>query len=125
MELTLEAVENKRNNINDSYDIEVYDFNMFKHCQQTLENIHKDMSSVYECGISEFGEAISDGKALDVEYKALKKAYNELHDTLYSIMKLCYKGYKAHSEFCRTPYSYYEEFEESDEDDLFHMLGLD
>lgn len=125
MELTLEAVKEERNRINDSYDIEVYDFNMFKHCQETLENIHKDMNSVYECGISDFGEAIADGNSLSIEYKALEKAYKELHDTLYPIMKLCYKGYKAHSEFCRISYSYYEEFEEPDEDDLFHMLGLD
>lgn len=98
---------------------------MFKDCQASLENLHRQKQEVYECGISDFGEAIADGKALDVEYKALEKAYNELHDNLQPIMKLTYKGYKAHSEFCRIPYSYHEEFEEPDEDDIYHLLGLD
>lgn len=84
-----------------------------------------DMQSVGECSLSNFGEAIADGKALDVEYKALEKAYNELHDNLQPIMKLTYKGYKAHSEWLRQPFTYHEEFEEPDEDDIYHMLGLD
>ena len=123
--LNLKNVENERNNIKDSYDLELYDFKMFKDCQASLENLHRQKQEVYECGISAFGEAIADGKALDVEYKALEKAYNELRDNLQPIMKLTYKGYKAHSEFCRIPYSYYEEFEEADEDDIYHLLGLD
>lgn len=123
--LNLKNVENERNNIKDSYDLELYDFKMFKNCQESLGNLHRQKQDVYECGISDFGEAIADGKALDVEYKALEKAYNELRDNLQPIMKLTYKGYKAHSEFCRIPYSYHEEFEEADEDDIYHLLGLD
>lgn len=124
--LNLEQVENKRASIEDEYDLEVYDFNMFKDCQSRLSNLHRQKQEVYECGISAFGEAIAEGKdALSVEYKALKRAYNELHDNLQPIMKLTYKGYKAHSEWLRQPFTYHEEFEEPDEDDIYHMLGLD
>lgn len=55
----------------------------------------------------------------------MKDAYNDLHDELYPIMKDAYNGYKAHCEFCRIPYSHYEEFEEADEEDLFaSILGM-
>jgi hypothetical protein len=123
--LNLKNVENERNNIKDSYDLELYDFKMFKNCQERLDNMHRQKQDVYECSISDFGEAIADGKALDVEYKALEKAYRELHDRLYPIMEVCYKGYKAHSDWVRMPYTYYEEFETPYEDDIYHLLGLD
>ena len=124
-EKTIEEIEEARNGL-DEYDREVYDFKLFKECHDRLDNLHRDMHSVGECSISDFGEAIADGKdALNVEYKAIEKAYNELRDNLQPIMKLTYKGYKAHSEFCRVPYSYHEEFEEPDEDDIYHLLGLD
>lgn len=122
--LNLENVEAERNGL-DEYDREEYDFKLFKNCQDMLHNLHRQKQDVYECGVSEFGEALADGKALDVEYKALEKAYKELHEKLEPIMKLTYKGYKEHSEFCRIPYSYHEEFEEPDEDDIYHLLGLD
>lgn len=123
-EKTLEEIEETRNGL-DEYDREKYDCKLFKECQDRLHDLHMDMQNVGECSLSNFGEAIADGKALDVEYKALEKAYNELRDNLQPIMKLTYKGYKAHSEFCRVPYSYHEEFEEADEDDIYHLLGLD
>ena len=121
---TFEEIEGARNGL-DEYDREVYDFKLFKECQNRLDNLHRQKQDVYECGISDFGEAIADSKALDVEYKALEKAYNELHDNLQPIMKLTYKGYKAHSEWLRQPFTYHEEFEEPDEDDIYHLLGLD
>lgn len=123
-EKTIEEIEGTRNSL-DEYDREVYDFKLFKECQDRLDNLHRDMQSVGECSISDFGEAIADGKALDVEYKVLEKAYDKLHDRLYPIMKETYKGYKSHCEFCRIPYSHYEEFEEADEEDLFaSILGM-
>lgn len=124
-EKTLEEIEEKRNGL-DEYDREKYDCKLFKECQDRLHDLHMDMQSVGECSLSNFGEAIAEGKdALSVEYKALKRAYNELHDNLQPIMKLTYKGYKAHSEWLRQPFTYHEEFEEPDEDDIYHMLGLD
>lgn len=123
-ELNLEEVRIERESL-DEYDREVYDFKTFKDCQSRLSNLRKDMSDVYECKLSNFGEALAEGKdALEVEYKALEEAYNKLHDRLYPIMKETYKGYKEHSEFCRLNYTYYEEFE-NDEDDLFaSILGM-
>lgn len=124
-ELTLEEVKAERE-VLDFYDKEVYDFKLFKECQESLRNLRKDMSDVYECKLSNFGEALAKDKdALEVEYKALEKAYNKLHDRLYPIMKETYKGYKAHCEFCRINYTHYEDFEEADEDDLFaSILGM-
>lgn len=124
-EKKLEEVEVKRNGL-DEYDREKYDFKLFKECQDRLHYLHMDMQNVGECSLSNFGEAIAEGKdALNVEYKVLEKAYNELHDSLSPIMKITYKGYKAHSEWLGESYTRYEEFEEPDEDDIYHLLGLD
>lgn len=124
-ELSLENVKAERENL-DEYDREMYDFRVFKNCQESLRNLRQQKAEVYECGLSNFGEAMAEGKeGLQVEYNYLQEAYNKLHDRLYPIMKETYKGYKAHSEFCRLNYSYYEEFEEPEEDDLYHLLGLD
>lgn len=124
-ELSLENVKVERESM-DEYDREVYDFKIFRDCQSSLDALRSQMSNVYECNLSDFGEALADGKdALEVEYKVLKEAYDKLHDRLYPIMKETYKGYKEHSEFCRLNYSYYEEFEELEEDDIYHLLGLD
>lgn len=125
-ELSLENVKAERKKNIDGYDREVYDFKTFRNCQSSLDALRSQMSDVYECSLSDFGEALADGKdALEAEYKVLKEAYDKLHDRLYPIMKETYKGYKEHSEFCRVNYSYYEEFEESEEDDIYHLLGLD
>lgn len=123
-ELNLEQVKTERGSIEDEYDLEAYDFKMFKNCQSSLDALHSQLQDTYEYGISDFGEAIADGKALSAEYKYLKKAYHELHDRLYPIMRETYKGYKAHSEWCRIGYTYIEEFEK-DEDDIYSLLGLD
>lgn len=124
-ELSLENVKAERK-IMDKYDREVYDFKTFRNCQRSLDALRSQMSSVYECNLSNYGEALADGKdSLEVEYKALKESYDKLHDRLYPIMKETYKGYKEHSKFCRINYSYYEEFEEADEEDLFaSILGM-
>lgn len=82
------------------------------------------MSNVYEWNLSDFGEALADGKDLEAEHKVLKEAYDKLHGRLYPIMRETYKGYKAHSEWCRIGYTHIEEFEK-DEDDIFSLLGLD
>lgn len=124
-ELSLENVKAERESM-DKYDREVYDFKTFRNCQSSLDALRSQISDVYECNLSDFGEALADGKdALEAEYKVLKEAYDKLHDRLYPIMKETYKGYKEHSEFCRVNYSYYEEFEEPEEDDIYHLLGLD
>lgn len=124
-ELSLENVKLERESM-DEYDREVYDFKTFRNCQSSLDALRSQMSDVYECNLSDFGEELADGKdALEAEYKVLKEAYDKLHDRLYPIMKETYKGYKEHSEFCRVNYSYYEEFEEPEEDDIYHLLGLD
>lgn len=124
-ELSLENVKVERESM-DKYDREVYDFKTFRNCQSSLDALRSQISDVYECNLSDFGEALADGKdALEAEYKVLKEAYDKLHDRLYPIMKETYKGYKEHSEFCRIPYSHYEEFEEADEEDLFaSILGM-
>lgn len=124
-ELSLENVKAERE-VMDEYDREIYDFKTFKDCQSSLSSLRSQMSSVYECNLSNYGEALADGKdALEGEYKALEKAYDKLHDRLYPIMRETYKGYKAHSEWCRIGYTHIEEFEEADEDDLFaSILGM-
>lgn len=123
-ELSLENVKAERKNM-DEYDREVYDFETFRDCQRSLGALRSQMSDVYECNLSDFGEALADGKdALEAEHKVLKEAYDKLHDRLYPIMRETYKGYKAHSEFCRIGYTYIEEFEK-DEDDIYSLLGLD
>lgn len=122
--LNLENVKEEKESM-DEYDREVYDFKVFKDCQRSLDSLRSQMSSVYECGVSNFGEALADGKdALEAEHDALEKAYDKLHDRLYPIMRETYKGYKAHSEWCRIGYTHIEEFEK-DEDDIFSLLGLD
>jgi hypothetical protein len=107
-------------------DTELQNFYKFKDCQSKLDNLKKQVSNYWECDISDFGEALAtDREVAEKEYKALQDTYKELHDELYSIMKDAYKGYKAHCEFCRIPYSHYEEFEEANEDDLFaSILGM-
>lgn len=126
MEKVIETVKEERRAITDFYDREVYDFNTFKDCQSSLDALRSQISDVYECKISDFGEALANSSA-KAEKKALEKAYNKLHDRLYPIMKETYKGYKAHSEWCRIGYTYIEEFEieDEDEDDIYHLLGLD
>ena len=122
--LNLENVKAKRESM-DEYDREVYDFKIFKDCQSSLNALRSQMSDVYECNLSDFGESLADGKnALEAEHDDLEKAYDKLHDRLYPIMRETYKGYKAHSEFCRIGYTHIEEFEK-DEDDIFSLLGLD
>lgn len=107
-------------------DKDYQDFLKFRKCQGRLEALHDEISHYWECGLSDFGEAMAmDKEASEREYKALQKAYSDLHDELYPIMKETYKGYKEHSEFCRLNYTYYEEFEEPEEDDIYHLLGLD
>ena len=124
-ELSLENVKAERENL-DEYDREMYDFRVFKNCQESLRNLRQQKAEVYECGLSNFGEAMAEGKnAMEVEYNYLQEAYDKLHDGLYPIMKETYKGYKSHCEWCRIPYTEYEEFEEPEEDDLYHLLGLD
>lgn len=106
-------------------DPDLQDYYKFKNCQGRLKALHNEISHYWECSLSGFGEAMAmDKEASEREYKALQKAYDNLHDELYPIMKETYKGYKAHSEFCRLNYTYYEEFEK-DEDDIFSLLGLD
>lgn len=124
-ELSLENVKEEREAM-DEYDREVYDFKTFRDCQSSLDALISQMSDVYECSLSDFGEALADGKdALEAEHKVLKEAYEKLHDRLYPIMRETYKGYKAHSEWCRIGYTHIEEFEEADEDDLFaSILGM-
>lgn len=124
-ELSLENVKEEREAM-DEYDREVYDFKTFRDCQSSLDALRSQMSDVYECSLSDFGEALADGKdALEAEHKVLKEAYEKLHDRLYPIMRETYKGYKAHSEWCRIGYTHIEEFEEADEDDLFaSILGM-
>lgn len=124
-EMTLEEVRIERSKL-EGCKKELYDFRVFKDCQESLRNLRQQKSEVYECKLSDFGEALAEGKkGLEVEYNYLQEAYNKLHDRLYPIMKETYKGYKEHSEFCRLNYTYYEEFEEPEEDDLYHLLGLD
>lgn len=107
-------------------DEDYQDFLKFRKCQDRLEALHSEVSNYWECGISDFGEALAtDREVAEKEYKALQDAYKDLHDELYPIMKDAYKGYKSHCEWCRVPYTYYEEFEEADEDDIYHLLGLD
>lgn len=123
--LNLENVKEERENM-DEYDREVYDFKTFIDCQSSLDALRSQISNVYECRLSDFGEALADGDALEAEHKALEKAYNKLHDRLYPIMRETYKGYKKHSEWCRIGYTYIEEFEkDEDDDDIYHLLGLD
>ena len=112
--------------VEDLEDTELQDFYTFKDCQDRLEALHSEVSNYWECNASDFGEALAtDREVAEKEYKALQDAYNDLHDELYPIMKDSYKGYKAHCEFCRIPYSNYEEFEEANEEDLFtSILGM-
>lgn len=124
-ELSLENVKEEREAM-DEYDREFYDFKTFRYCQSSLDALRGQMSDVYECNLSDFGEALADGKdALEAEHKVLKEAYEKLHDRLYPIMRETYKGYKAHSEWCRIGYTHIEEFEEANEEDLFaSILGM-
>ena len=102
------------------------DFLKFRDCQDRLDNLKKQVSNYWECSINDFGEALATDRELaEKEYASLKNTYEDLREALKPIMKDTYKGYKAHSEFCRIPYSHYEEFEEADEDDLFaSILGM-
>lgn len=112
--------------VEDLEDTELQDFYTFKDCKDRLEALHSEVSNYWECNASDFGEALAtDREVAEKEYKELEDAYNDLHDELYPIMKDAYKGYKAHCEFCRIPYSNYEEFEEANEEDLFYsILGM-
>lgn len=112
--------------VEDLEDTELQDFYTFKDCQDRLEALHSEVSNYWECNASDFGEALAtDREVAEKEYKALQDAYNYLHDELYPIMKDSYKGYKDLCEFCRIPYSNYEEFEEANEEDLFaSILGM-
>ena len=112
--------------VEDLEDTELQDFYTFKDCQNRLEALHSEVSNYWECNASDFGEALAtDREVAEKEYKALQDSYNHLHDELYPIMKDSYKGYKVHCEFCRIPYSHYEEFEEANEEDLFaSILGM-
>ena len=47
-ELTLEQVKIERESIEDSYDLEVYDFKMFKNCQSSLDALHSQLQDTYE-----------------------------------------------------------------------------
>lgn len=107
-------------------DTDLQDFYKFKDCQDRLDNLKKLVSNYWECDVSDFGEALATNRELaEKEYASLKKTYEDVREALKPIMRDTYKGYKAHSEFCRIPYSHYEEFEEADEDDLFaSILGM-
>lgn len=107
-------------------DTELQNFYKFKNCQDRLDNLKKLVSNYWECGISDFGEALATDRELaEKEYASLKKTYEDVKEALKPIMKETYKDYKAHSEWCRIPYTHYEEFEEADEDDLFaSILGM-
>lgn len=102
------------------------DFLKFRDCQSRLDNLKKLVSNYWQCDASDFGEALATDRELaEKAYASLKKTYEDVREALKPIMKETYKGYKAHSEFCRIPYSHYEEFEEADEDDLFaSILGM-
>lgn len=114
------------NEVEECNDSDLQDYYTFNSCIEKLDARKKEIANFWECGLSDFGEAMAmDKKASEKAYKSLKESYSELHDELYPIMKDTYKGYKAHCEFCRIPYSHYEEFEEADEDDLFaSILGM-
>lgn len=93
-------------------DSDLQDYYKFKSCIEKLDARKKEIANFWECGLSDFGEAMAiDKKASEKAYKALKESYSIFHDELYPIMKDAYKGYKSHCEWCRIPYSYYEEFE--------------
>lgn len=107
-------------------DSDLQDYYKFVECQNKLDSLKYEFSHYWECGVSNFGEAMAtDKEVAEKEYNALGKAYSDLYDELYPIMKESYKGYKAHCKFCRINYFYCEEFEEADEDDLFaSILGM-
>lgn len=107
-------------------DTELQNFYKFKDCQDRLDDLKKQVSNYWECGVSDFGEALATDRGMaEKEYALLKKTYEDLREALRPIMKETYKDYKAHSEWCRIPYTRYEEFEEANEDDLFaSILGM-
>lgn len=102
------------NEVEDCNDSDLQDYYAFNSCIEKLDARRKEIANFWECGLSDFGEAMAmDKKASEKAYKSLQESYSKLHDELYPIMKGAYKGYKSHCEWCRIPYSYYEEFEKN------------
>lgn len=108
-------------------DSDLQDYYTFNSCIAKLDARNKEIANFWECGISNFGEAISmDKEMANKEYEALKASYETLVEELNPQMQESYKGYKAHCEWCGIPCINWDGYqEEADEDDLFaSILGM-
>lgn len=115
------------NEVEECNDSDLQDYYTFNSCIEKLDARRKEIANFWECGLSDFGEAIAmDKEIANKEYEALKASYETLVKELNPQMQESYKGYKAHCEWCRIPcYNWDGYQEEADEDDLFaSILGM-
>lgn len=80
--LNFENAKKARATINDSRELELYDYSMFSNCEEIIR-ILKNQVVEYRGGVS-------------AEYNEFKSKYKKVSEDLKPIMKMCYEGYKAH-----------------------------
>lgn len=93
--LNLENAKKARETINDSRELELYDYSMFCNCEEVVRCLRQQVVE-YRGGVGS-------------EYKELKSKYKKVKEDFKPIMKLCYKGYKAHCIKNGLSYSLYAE----------------
>lgn len=80
--LNLEMVKKSRTTINDSRELELYDYSMYSNCEEVVKCLRQQVVE-YRGGVGS-------------EYKELKSKYKKVKEEFKPIMKMCYKGYKAY-----------------------------
>lgn len=80
--LNFENAKKARATINDSRELELYDYSMFSNCYEVLRSL-KNQVTEYRGGVGS-------------EYEELKSKYKKVKEDFKPIMDMCYKGYKAH-----------------------------